>query len=127
MSGERSVRSVSVRLVDLRIARVLRALEREPARAWKVSELAKLAGASRASLVRLFHAATGTSPKRWLTTYRLEQAAERLRQGDETLAEVAASVGYVSEFALSRAFKRKFGVSPARYRQQAALWLRAAA
>lgn len=104
--------------VDLRVARVLRALRAEPARAWRVRELAKLAGASRASFARLFWAATGTSPKRWLTAYRLEQAARLLQQTDVTLAALAAHVGYGTEFALSRAFKRRFGVSPARYREQ---------
>lgn len=120
-------RMASSSCVDLRLARVLLALRAEPARAWRVAELAKLAGASRASLVRLFHAQTGTSPKRWLTAYRLEHAASLLQETDHTLAEVAKRVGYVTEFALSRAFKRRFGVAPALYRQQSSLPVRAAA
>jgi AraC-like DNA-binding protein len=120
MSAEHSRPHNPNSCVDLRVARVLRALRAEPARAWRVRELAKLAGASRASFVRLFRAATGTSPKRWLTAYRLEQAASLLQHSDQTLAVVAAHVGYATEFALSRAFKRRFGVSPARYREQRA-------
>ena len=82
MSAEHSRPHTPNSCVDLRVARVLRALRAEPARAWRVRELAKLAGASRASFVRLFRAATGTSPKRWLTAYRLEQAASLLQHSD---------------------------------------------
>lgn len=123
MSGQRplskSTHEPAEPVTDLRVARAMRAVRAEPARAWRVRELAKLAGASRASFARLFQRATGTSPKRWLTAQRLEQAAVLLRRGDETLAEIAAQVGYVSEFAFSRAFKRHHGIAPARYRQAA--------
>jgi AraC-like DNA-binding protein len=104
-------------VVDLRIARVLFAVQKQPARRWNVPELAKLAGASRAAFTRLFRAATGSSPKRWLTARRLELAAQRLAETDETLAQIATHVGYVSEFALSRAFKRHYGVAPTSYRK----------
>jgi AraC-like DNA-binding protein len=124
MSGERSR---STKPIDLRVVRALKALEAEPARRWKVRDLAKLAGASRATFMRLFHAATGSSPKRWLTTQRLERAARLLAGGEPTVAEVAAHVGYISEFAFSRAFKRHYGVPPARYREQAGLVLHCAA
>jgi len=127
MSGERSKAGRPLAVVDLRVARALRALRSDPARAWTVGELAKVAGASRASLMRLFHAAMATSPKRWLTAHRLERAAELLAAGDQTVAQVAARVGYVSEFAFSRAFKRQYGLPPARYREQAAPVVRCAA
>jgi transcriptional regulator GlxA family with amidase domain len=121
MPGERSSLAPCAPVIDLRVARVLRALRADPARPWRVRELTKIAGASRASLARLFRAAVGVSPKRWLTAYRLEQAANLLQESDRTLAEVATDVGYVTEFALSRAFKRRFGVSPARYRKPCSL------
>lgn len=113
--------------IDLRVARALRAMQAEPARAWRVRDLAKLAGASRASFVRLFRAALGEPPKRWLTAYRLEQAARLLERDDLTLAELATRVGYETEFALSRAFKRRFGISPAGYRQHLSQPVRCAA
>jgi len=119
MPAEQASAKIRTPVVDLRLARVLHAVEADPARAWRVGELAKLAGASRASFARLFRAATGTSPKRWLTARRLEQAAKLLATTDATLAAIAAQVGYVSEFALSRAFKRHHGVAPAFYRQAA--------
>jgi AraC-like DNA-binding protein len=115
------------KVVDLRVARVLKALQAEPTRRFTVRELAKLAGASRASFARLFQATTGSSPQRWLRARRLEQAATLLVGTDERLSRIAARVGYTSEFALSRAFKRHYGVSPARYRQQASFTVRCAA
>ena len=96
---------------------MLRAVKAEPARAWKVSELSKLAGASRAAFARLFQAAVGTSPQRWLRAERLEHAARLLRQTSAPLSEIAPLVGYQSEFALSRAFKRRHGVAPGHYRK----------
>jgi transcriptional regulator GlxA family with amidase domain len=115
------------KVVDLRVARVLKAVQAEPERRFRVSELAKLAGASRASFVRLFQAATGTSPQRWLRAQRLARPAELLTSSEETLARIAVRVGYESEFALSRAFKRKYGVAPKHYREQASFSIRCAA
>jgi transcriptional regulator GlxA family with amidase domain len=98
---------------------VLHAVNAEPGRAWKVSELSKLAGASRAAFVRLFHAAVGTSPQRFLRAARLEHAAHLLRETSAPLSEIAPLVGYQTEFALSRAFKRHYGIAPAHYRKAA--------
>jgi AraC-like DNA-binding protein len=120
-------RAMKIHVVDLRVARVLRVAAAEPARRFTVRELSKLAGASRASFARLFRAATGESPQRWLRARRLEQAAVLLASTDEPLARIAARVGYVSEFALSRAFKRHYGVAPKRYRQESSLSVRCAA
>lgn len=105
------------KVVDLRIERVLRAIEAEPNRRYSVRELAKLAGASRASFVRLFRAATGSSPQRWLTERRLERASTLLLASEATVARVAAHVGYASEFAFSRAFKRHYGLAPRHFRE----------
>jgi AraC-like DNA-binding protein len=115
------------KVVDLRVARALAAVKAEPNRRFSVQELAKVAGASRASFARLFRAQVGTSPQRFLRARRLEQAAALLVGTDERLSRIAQRVGYVSEFALSRAFKRHYGVAPARYRQQSALTIRCAA
>jgi AraC-like DNA-binding protein len=117
MAAERPRPSHDNIVTDLRIARVLRAVRAEPARHWRVTDLAKLAGASRAAFARLFRAATGTSPKRWLTARRLEQVASLLASSGATLGEIANHVGYTSEFALSRAFKRQYGLAPASYRK----------
>ena len=114
-------------VVDLRVVRALRAVQAQPERHWQVRDLAKLAGASRASLARLFQAETGTSPQRYLRAVRLAEAARLLATGGETLARIASRVGYQSEFALSRAFKRHYGVAPSRYRRQSSVTLRCVA
>lgn len=125
--GRLIIDAMTSNVVDLRVLRALKAVQAEPARRFQVAELAKLAGASRAAFARLFFAATGTSPQRFLRARRLQRAAQLLQTTDETLSHIAAQVGYESEFSLSRAFKQRFGVSPARYREQASFTIRAAA
>jgi transcriptional regulator GlxA family with amidase domain len=117
MAAPRSSFASDPRVSDVRVARVLRALDHEPTRVFTVRELAKVAGASRATLKRLFRAATGQSPRRFLAQRRLAAAAELLATSEASLAEIARLTGYASEFSLSRAFKRQHGVAPARYRQ----------
>jgi transcriptional regulator GlxA family with amidase domain len=102
---------------DLRVERALRALEADPRRRWTLAELAKLVGASRSGLAKVFASELAETPGAWLARKRLELAREILQTTDVKLAEIAERVGYASEFALSRAFKRHFGIAPARLRQ----------
>ena len=103
--------------LDLVVARALSAMKAEPARRWTVASLARIAGLSRAAFARRFVFATNTSPLRWLTCHRLAVAQVRLVTTDDGLAAIAADVGYASEFALAKAFKRLFGVAPGRFRR----------
>ncbi|MAQ14596.1 MAG: hypothetical protein CMN30_07340 [Sandaracinus sp.] len=82
-----------------------------------IVELAKRVGVSRASLVRRFRADVGESPGRYLTGVRLRRAAHRLLTTTDGLAAIAHDIGYASEFAFSRAFKRRYGVAPGIYRR----------
>jgi len=107
--------------LDRPIARALTALQREPERAWTVERLARSVGLSRAAFARRFVAALGCSPARYLTDLRLALAASLLENGDASLAEIASRVGYLSEFAFSRAFKRRHGVAPGSFRRLRAL------
>jgi transcriptional regulator GlxA family with amidase domain len=113
---------------DEYVARALRAMKADPARRWTVAALSRAAGLSRAPFARRFRRATGTSPLRFLTEHRLELAQALLAAEPLTLAAVAAAVGYSSEFALSKAFKRVFGIAPAVFRRarRAAVTSRAA-
>lgn len=104
---------------DLRIEKALRAMQAEPERRWTLAELAKRAGASRSTFARVFAAELGETPGSWLSRKRLEFARELLETGHAKLAEIAERVGYASEFALSRAFKRHFGIAPGRLRRAA--------
>lgn len=94
------------------------ALHEAPQRPWTVASLAAEVGVSRATLARRFTERVGVAPLEYLTSWRMELAAARLRGGDAPVAAVARQVGYGSEFAFSRAFARARGVPPGRYRRQ---------
>jgi len=105
------------RALDRRVARALALLHAEPAKRWTVERLARAVGLSRAAFARRFAAVSGRSPQRFLTELRLALAASLLETTDDSLAELAARVGYTSEFAFSRAFKRRHGVAPGSFRR----------
>ncbi|MFD5831429.1 helix-turn-helix transcriptional regulator [Lentzea sp. NPDC060358] len=73
----------------------------------------------RAAFSRVFTAEVGQPPMTYLTGWRLSRAAQLLRETDVALARIAPQVGYSTEFALSAAFRREFGVSPGRFRATA--------
>lgn len=83
--------------------------------------LAREVGLSRAAFARRFTGLVGESPMAYLTGWRLDLAADLLLADDDaTLTSVARAVGYATPFALSAAFKRVRGVSPAEHRRRAA-------
>lgn len=98
------------------IGRALGLMHGEPQRPWSVGSLAREVGVSRATLARRFGELVGQPPMAYLTGWRLALAADLLRGTDRTIASVATDVGYTNPFALSVAFKRRFGVSPQGFR-----------
>lgn len=94
----------------------LRALHDDPARPWTVAELAADVGCSRAALARRFTTLVGEPPMTYLRDWRIALAADLLRSTDLTVDAIARRVGYANPFALSVAFKRARGTSPARHR-----------
>lgn len=105
-------------LVDPCVGRVLRLLHDDPARAWTLQSLGREAGFSRTVLVERFRQALGITPMSYLLKWRMQIAASLLSDGGECIARVSSSVGYGSEEAFSRAFKRCTGHSPAHWRNQ---------
>jgi AraC-like DNA-binding protein len=101
---------------DGRIGRALLDLHEDPARPWSVGALAEVAVMSRSAFSERFRRLIGQAPMRYVTELRLTRAARLLRSTDATLADVARSVGYGSEAALSRAFKHRFGEAPTSFR-----------
>jgi len=83
-----------------------------------VGELTQILGISQPYLFRIFHAATGKSPKQYLGDYRLLQARKLLTETTLSVAEVAASVGYGDALAFSKFFRGRQGISPQHYRQK---------
>ncbi|HCT77821.1 MAG TPA: AraC family transcriptional regulator [Micromonosporaceae bacterium] len=98
------------------VGRALRMLQNNPAHPWTVGSLASGVGISRAALARRFHDLVGEPPMTFLAGWRLDLAADLLREPDATVGKVARQVGYGSAFALSAAFKRVRGVSPQEHR-----------
>lgn len=103
-------------LRDSEVAKALTALHTHPEQQWTVATLAAEVGVSRATLARRFPEHVGETPLVYLTRWRMDLAAQRLRRTNDTVNSVARSVGYSSEFAFSRAFSRARGVPPGRYR-----------
>jgi AraC-like DNA-binding protein len=91
-------------------------LHEDPAHDWTVGELAKAVATSRTVLVDRFGQLLGRPPIRYLTGWRLALAAGLLRTTDRSVGEIATQVGYASEEAFSRAFKRSSGRTPTRWR-----------
>lgn len=104
-------------LRDEQIGRALQRLHQQPARQWNLEELAKDVGVSRSVLAERFTYFVGIPPIQYLAKWRIQLAAGLLRTSNAGLAEIAERVGYGSEAALSRAFKRWVGVAPALYRR----------
>ena len=104
---------------DPAVATALHAVHADPARPWTVDDLAATAGVSRATLARRFVATIGEGPLSYVTRWRMILAAKRLRESADALATVAREVGYGSEFAFAKAFKREFGSAPGQYRKEA--------
>jgi AraC-like DNA-binding protein len=103
---------------DSAVGKSLALLHRRPEHPWTIAELAAAVGLSRSSLVERFTRYLAEPPMAYLTGWRLRLAAEALTASSKGIADIAAAVGYESEAAFNRAFKRVFGVPPARYRRQ---------
>ena len=102
---------------DATVGRSLAALHRRPAHPWTLDELAKESAVSRSALTERFARYLGISPMAYLADWRLELAAETLRTSSRSVVQIATEVGYESEAAFNRAFKRRFGKPPAQYRR----------
>jgi len=101
---------------DPALAPALARLHANPERDWTVSELAHEAAVSRSLLDQRFREVLGLSPIRYLTEWRMHIAVELLASSDLGVAQIARRVGYDSQEAFSRAFKRRMGVAPTTWR-----------
>jgi len=103
-------------LSDPVIGAAVAKLHEDPARGWTAAALAQEISVSRATLSRRFPAVVGKAPGAYLTDWRMDLAARRLRDTDDPLEAIARSVGYTSVYAFSRAFRRAREQPPGRYR-----------
>ena len=105
-------------LRDPHVGRALAIIHRDIRAPWSIEALAKAVAMSRSAFVERFTAFVGVPPIRYLTLYRLQTAKQHLRDSTKTVCQLAHAVGYESEEAFSRAFKREFGLSPVQWRDR---------
>ena len=103
---------------DVEVGKALALMHRSPAHPWTIASLAKDIGVSRSLLVERFRRYLNEAPMAYLTRWRLQLGAQMLSSTSYSVAQISSEVGYESEAAFNRAFKREFGTPPARFRRQ---------
>jgi len=103
---------------DAEVGKTLALMHRNPAHPWTIATLAGQAGVSRSVLAERFRHYLGEPPMAYLTRWRLQLGAQMLASTSYSVAQIALEVGYESEAAFNRAFKREFTIPPARFRGQ---------
>lgn len=104
-------------LRDPYVARTLALLHRDLTRDWSVDDLSREVGLSRSALADRFLGLIGMPLMHYLADWRMQVASQKLRNSGASLAQIADAVGYSSEAAFSRAFKKAFGTAPAAWRR----------
>jgi AraC-like DNA-binding protein len=99
------------------VGRVLTLLHGRPGHPWTLDELAREAGSSRSSVAKRFAELVGQPPMQYLTQWRMQVAANLLAQSGAKVATIGTEVGYDSEAAFSRAFKKATGLAPGAWRE----------
>jgi AraC-like DNA-binding protein len=102
---------------DRIVGPALNAMHSRPAHAWTLEDLAHHAGTSRSVLAERFQHLVGSSPMQYLTQWRMLLAANLLCRSNAPLARIAEDVGYQTDTAFSRAFRRAYGSPPAAWRR----------
>ena len=102
---------------DRIVGKALSELHERPAHAWTLEELARSAGTSRSVLAERFQQLVGSAPMQYLTQWRMLLAANLLCRSNAPLARIAEDVGYQTDTAFSRAFRREYGCPPAAWRR----------
>lgn len=104
-------------LTDKRLINALSLIHKQPEAPWSVDLLAKTVGMSRTSFSNKFHQATGVTPMKYITIQRMERAKQKIQNTTLSLGVIADEVGYHSESAFKKGFKKLFGASPSTFRR----------
>lgn len=110
-------RGLLAALADVRLRKALAAMHRNSATAWTLESLAEVAGMSRAAFAQRFAELVGTTPIEYLTRWRMTEAELMLRDPQVSVAAAAERVGYETEAAFRKAFKRIHGIGPGAIRR----------
>ena len=117
LNGEGSRQKNLAGFTDPAITRALKAIHEFPGKNWTLETLAQLAGLSRTSLSNKFSEFLSVTPLGYITQWRMQVARQRLLETSASIIEIAEAVGYQSEAAFGRVFKKHFGTAPASYRR----------
>ena len=101
-----------------RICRVLESIHEDPSRAFAMEDFCRQAGVKKTQFLQSFRSVTGTTPKQYILTLRLEHARDLLLETDLPVAQVAERCGFDDACYFSRCFKQRFGASPRAYRKR---------
>jgi AraC-like DNA-binding protein len=104
-------------VMDKRLSRAISRIHRDCSASLTLADLAGNAGMSRSGFAEHFRQKTGLAPIEYVTKWRMLSAGELLRDVNLSVPDVASRIGYNSDAAFARAFKREFGITPARYRR----------
>ncbi len=111
-------RGLLAAVTDARLGKVLGAIHQQPGRDWQIQELAEVAGMSRTAFSQRFKSVLEMTPMQYVTRWRMHLAAELLADRRNTVTKIAEQLGYQTEAAFRRAFKRISGTSPGSLRRQ---------
>lgn len=113
----KSVNGFIAAIQDERISGVLKEIHSSPQQDWKIEQLAQIAAMSRTSFSNRFKMLTGETPFNYITQWRMLQARELLEESSLSVGEIAEQVGYQSEAAFNRVFKKRISLTPLKFRQ----------
>ena len=117
-SGAESCKRGWLRAIfDPQIGAALTSIHNNVNSPWTVESLAEAAGMSRSAFAERFKGLVGQTPLEYVTEWRMQKAVQLLQQRDKKLVDVAQSIGYESDAAFSKAFKRVLGLTPGEYRR----------
>jgi len=102
-------------LSDKQMSAAITSMHNEPAHDWTVEELARRGGMSRSTFALRFHQMVGVSPIEYLTRWRMLLAGDRMANTNDSISEIAQSLGYESASAFTKTFKKVMGCSPREY------------
>ena len=102
-------------LADKQMSTAIACMHDDPGHRWMLQELAERAGMSRSIFALRFKETVGETPMEYLTRWRMLVAGDRLKNSDDSISVIALSLGYESESAFGKAFKREMGCSPKQY------------
>ncbi len=104
-------------LMDSKIGRALNLIHAEPSASWSLDDLSRKIGMSRSAFAERFKQLVGITPIRYVTEWRMQEAADLLKTTELSIAAIAEQCGYTSEVAFRKAFRSVIGVPPGQYRR----------